>query len=61
MIDIEKLRDHLINFLGLASYYNPNAIADIVFAQHATDEELIEMALENGFNLEKYEIKGYSL
>jgi len=60
-IDIEKLRSHLINYFGLASYYNPNAMIDIVRVQNATDEEIINIAVENNFKLEDFMIKGYSL
>ena len=54
MIDIEKLRDDLINYFGTAIFYNPVAMMDLEKVKKANDEELKKIAKENGFNLERY-------
>lgn len=56
-MDFEKLRDDLINYFGTALYYNQMAIMDLQEVKEATEEELIKIAIENNFDLERYEIK----
>lgn len=56
-IDIERLREDLTSYFGTASFYNKPAMIDLINIQNASDEEVIKIAIENGFNLERYEIK----
>ena len=55
-IDIERLRDDLINYFGTASFYNQMAMMDLIKVEKATPNELIQIALKNGFDIEKYEV-----
>ncbi len=57
-IDVDELRADLINYFGTASSYNPLAIMDLIKVEQASDEEIVQIALKNGFDLMKYEIKG---
>lgn len=54
-IDIERLREDLINYFGTASFYNPIAMMDLVNVESASDKEVIEIAIQNGFDLDKYQ------
>ena len=54
-IDIEKLRKDLINYFGTAMISPfPAAIMNLTKVEKASAEELINIALKNGFDLEKY-------
>ena len=53
-IDINKLREDLINYFGTAMGMFPMAIMDLNEVYNATDEELITIAIKNNFNLENY-------
>lgn len=53
-INIGRLRDDLTEHFGTAAGYMPFAYADIVSAENASKEELIEMAADNGFDIEDY-------
>lgn len=58
VIDIERLRNDLINYFGTAYTVGFGmAVVDVVKVQRATDEELIDIANECNINLEKYIIK----
>ena len=57
-IDVDQLREDLINYFGTASYYNQVAMMDLINVEKASDEEVVNIALKNGFDLKKYEIKG---
>lgn len=57
-IDIDSLRSDLINYFGAASMYNEMAMADLIRVESASDNEVVNIALNNGFNLYDYEIKG---
>lgn len=54
-IDIERLREDLINYFGTASFYNPIAMMDLVNVESASDKEVIQIAIQNGFDLDKYQ------
>ena len=54
-IDIEKLRGDLIDYFGTAMQYNPVALMDLTKVENASPDELINIALKNGFDLEYYE------
>lgn len=54
-IDFEKLRSDLINYFGTAMMSGFGmAVMDLTRVERAIDEELIEIALECGFDLNNY-------
>lgn len=54
-IDIEDLRKDLINYYGTAIFNSsPLAIIELSKVEQATDEELIQIAQNNNFDLNKY-------
>lgn len=55
-IDIDKLRAALIDYFGTAMQYNPVALMDLTKVENASPEELVNIALENGYDLEDYEV-----
>ena len=55
-IDIEKLREDLINYFGTALFYNKRAMLDLIKVEKASDDEIIHIAIKNGFDLAKYQI-----
>lgn len=55
-IDIERLRQDLINYYGSAMMFQPLAIADLTKVENASPEELVRIAIANGFDLEDYKI-----
>ena len=56
-IDIEKLRSDLMDYYGTAMFNGfPMAITSYNNVQYASDNELIEIAKNNNFNLSNYEI-----
>ena len=57
IIDIDSLKKDLIDYFGTASSYNPMAIMDISKIECASNKEIIDIAIKNGFNLYDYEIK----
>ncbi|MBQ6546647.1 MAG: hypothetical protein IJL74_01460 [Bacilli bacterium] len=57
IIDVEELREDLIDYLGTAVSYNDVAMMDLIEAERANDEGIVRMALKHGFNLGKYEIE----
>ena len=57
MIDVERLRDDLVNYFGTAIFYNPAALMDLEEVKRADEDELINIAIENGFELDRYKIK----
>lgn len=58
-IDFDKLRRDLMNYYGTATSVFPMAYMDVINVENASDEELIRIALRNGFNLEDYENNVY--
>ena len=57
-IDFERLRSDLKD-LFMAAMFNgfPVAIMDVTRVENASNEELIEIAKQNRFDLEKYKIR----
>ena len=56
-IDINKLRDDLINYFGTAMFNaSPLAIIELSKVEKANDKQLIEIAIKNNFDLKDYEI-----
>ena len=59
-IDYERLRNDLIDYFGAAMVVvSPVAVLDIDRVESASNDELIQIALQNGFNLNDYEVKSY--
>ena len=58
VINISKLRRDLEDYFGTAMFsVSPVAMMDLERVQKASDEELITIAKECGFNIKKYIIK----
>ena len=54
MIDTERLRRDLMDFLGTARANHPAITIEMSEVEHASGEELLDIAQEYGFHLEKY-------
>ena len=58
-INIEKLRKDLIDYYGTATFGGfPAAIMDLSKIERATYSELIQIAQQNGFDINKYIDRG---
>ena len=55
-IDIERLRNDLINYFGTATSFFKVAYMDLFEVQNASDETLIKIAIDNKFDLNNYKI-----
>lgn len=55
-LDIELLRNDLINYFGSATSIYPNAYMDVIEVLNANDEKLINIAIDNNFDLNNYVI-----
>ena len=55
-IDIEKLRNDLMDYFGSSLSFYPNATMDLIEVENASDLKLIEIAISNNFDLQNYEI-----
>lgn len=57
-IDYNRLRSDLINFFESAYFAGGfgAALMDLEDVKRASDDELIEIAIRNGFNIDKYKI-----
>ena len=54
-IDIEKLRNDLIEYFTSAMFIvSPVALVDLTEVENARDEMVIKIALDNKFDLSKY-------
>ena len=53
-IDIERLRNDLIDYFGTAMQYNRIAMMDLINVERASYEELINIAIRNGFDINDY-------
>lgn len=58
-IDIEGLRSDLMNYFGTAMGFFPNATMDLIKIENASAEELIIIAVRNGFDLNDYVVSNY--
>ena len=58
-MDYEKLREDLIDYFGTATIFNQMAIINLSIVENASYDKLIEIAIENGFDLDNYKIKRY--
>ena len=53
-IAVEELRKDLIDYFGTAMQYNPIVMMDLVKIENASDEQVVQIAMQNGINIEKY-------
>ena len=53
-IDYESLRRDLIDYFGSAMPLVPIAVIDVVKVERAKEDELVELAIQNGFDLSNY-------
>ena len=58
-IDIEALRRDLMDYFGSATPMFPQAYMDVIEVQNASANKLIQIALQNGFHLEDYQIYSF--
>ena len=58
-IDYDRLRSDLISYFGSATPIFSVAYADVIRVERASDEELIEIAISNGFDINDYEEYNY--
>jgi len=55
-IDYNSLRNDLIEYFGTALRIYPIAIIEISKIELASNSDLLEIAINNGFNISDYEI-----
>ena len=60
-IDYKKLKDDLINYFGTAMSFHPMAIMELNKVENASHEQLIQIALNNGFDLSDYVVKNKTI
>ena len=53
-IDLECLREDLINYFDTTLTYNKMAIIHIIEVENCSDDKLIYIAIQNGFDLNNY-------
>lgn len=55
VIDTDSLRDDLIDYFGTAMYNaSPLAMMNLSEVENASDMRILELAQENGFDLDDY-------
>lgn len=57
-IDVDRLREDLIDYFGTAAFGGGfgAALLDVERVRRASDEEVIQIAIDNGFDLSKYSL-----
>ena len=54
-IDFERLREDLVDYFGSAMFNGfPMAVVDVTQVEMASNEQLIQIAQSNGFDLNNY-------
>lgn len=54
-IDIEKLKEDLIDYFGTAMFNaSPLAIIELTKIEKSSDKEIIQIAIDNNFDLNEY-------
>lgn len=53
-INIDELRNDLLNYYGSATPNFPQAFMEYIEIQNASDNKLIEIAFKSGFDLNNY-------
>ena len=56
-IDYEKLRQDLVDYFGSAMVLFPASVIDVVRIENASNDELLQVANQNGFDLSNYEFE----
>lgn len=57
-IDIDLLRQDLIDYFTSAMFMvSPVALVDLTEVENASDDEIIKIALDNGFDLKNYTVE----
>ena len=56
-IDIESLRNDLLDYFGMAAVYNQAAIANLIEVENASDDKLVLIATKTNFRLDPYIIR----
>jgi hypothetical protein len=56
-LDIDELRKDLIDYYGTAINQNPVAVIELSIVEKASPEQLIYIAINNGFDLNNYRIE----
>ena len=59
VIDVDRLREDLIDYFGAATPINQLAYADIIAIENASDRQIVQIAQANGIDLEKYVVNQY--
>ena len=55
--DFERLRYDLLDYFGTASFGGfPMAMVDLSDVERASNEQLLHIAMQNGFNLSMYKL-----
>ena len=62
-IDFERLREDLVDYFGSAMFNGfPMAVVDVTKVETASNEQLIQIAQSNGFDLNNYiKLTGFKL
>ena len=56
-IDVEKIREDLMDYYGTAMFNaSPLAMIELTKIEKATDKEIIQIAIDNKFDLNEYVI-----
>jgi len=54
-IDVEKIREDLMDYYGTAMFNaSPLAMIELTKIEKATDKEIIQIAIDNKFDLNEY-------
>lgn len=53
-IDFDELRRDLMDYFGTATPMFPMAFMDVIDVENASEDKLIQIALDNGFDLDNY-------
>lgn len=53
-LDIDLLRNDLLDYFGSATSFYPNAYMDVIEVQNASNDELINIAINNNIDLSNY-------
>ena len=57
VIDVDSLRQDLRDYFGTAAMGNPMAYVDLLKIESANYDEVINIAIKNGFDLSDYQTK----
>ena len=58
-MDYESLREDLKNYFGTAIAFNQMAIIDLMMVESASNDKLVYIAIQNGFDLDNYKNQKY--